>query len=414
MARQAELRSFGRLLGDASSGIVDIVAGMHRAIAARVWGWLPPLAAPVHAVHETIASAAYSATSGAVKLASVAGAEVVARGSDPGAPAPSRTRAGRTVLSAMNGLWGDTLAEQYPALAVQMAVRVRGHDLSLTRASVARAFRSASPRLVVFVHGLGESDESWWHGPGRARSYGDRLRRDLRMSPVYVRYNSGLQVSDNGRALSGLLEALTAAWPVPLTDISLVGHSMGGLVLRSACHYGERDGAAWVAAVRTLVTLGTPHLGAPLAKGVHVADRLLSHLPETAPLARPLKLRSRGVRDLRDGRITEGDGWVEVPFLEHARHYFVAGSLTRDPGHPAGRAFGDGLVRHASASGHGRRRRVPLGSGTGVHLGGIGHLALLNHAEVYLILKGWLTTDDRRPIRTRTAPATRRSACSRR
>jgi hypothetical protein len=142
--------------------------------------------------------------------------------------------------------------------------------------------------------------------------------------------------------------------------------------------------------VRTLVTLGTPHLGAPLAKGVHVADRLLSHLPETAPLARPLKLRSRGVRDLRDGRITEGGGWVEVPFLAHARHYFVAGSLTRDPNHPAGRVLGDGLVREPSASGQGRRRRIPLGSGTGVHLGGIGHLALLNHDEVYRHLRTWL------------------------
>jgi pimeloyl-ACP methyl ester carboxylesterase len=244
---------------------------------------------------------------------------------------------------------------------------------------------------VVFLHGLSLSEESWWRVAGGrrpARSYGDRLGRDLGLTPVYVRYNTGLRISDNGRALSRLLDELTASWPVPVRSIALVGHSMGGLLARSACHCGNIDGAAWVPAVGTVVTLGTPHLGAPLEKGVHVTDWLLSRLPETAPLARPLQARSAGVRDLRLGSVAEED--AEVPFLDHATYYFVAAVVSRDPEHPAGRLLGDGLVRYPSASGQGRTRRVPFEIGNGARLCGVGHLALVNHPAVYRRLRAWL------------------------
>ena len=307
----------------------------------------------------------------------------------------------------MNGLWGDTLAATQPALALPMTVRANGRDVPLDRASVAAAFPDATSRLVVFLHGLAESDVSWWRrAPGDAEapgSYGDRLHRDLGFSPVYLRYNSGLRVSDNGRALSRLLGDLTAAWPVPARDITLIGHSMGGLVARSACHDATQHGAAWVASVRTVVTLGTPHLGAPLEKAVHVAEWLLSRVPETAALARPLHGRSAGVRDLRFGNVVEEDWFghdpdellrdrcTEVPLLDHVTYYFVAACLTRDPGHPAGQLLGDGLVRYASASGQGRTRHIPFEIGHGAHLAGIGHLSLVNHPDVYAQLRTWLT-----------------------
>ena len=37
---------------------------------------------------------------------------------------------------------------------------------------------------------------------------------------------------------------LVSVWPVRVREIDLIGHSMGGLVIRSACHYGtaRRDG----------------------------------------------------------------------------------------------------------------------------------------------------------------------------
>jgi len=229
------------------------------------------------------------------------------------------------------------------------------------------------------------------------------LMRDHDLMPVLVRYNSGRHVSDNGRDLALLLQGLTAVWPVPVQSVSLVGHSMGGLVARSAAHLGHEAGADWVVALRAVVSLGTPHLGAPLEKAVHVADRALRLLPETEPFSRPLAARSAGIKDLRYGALVEED-WAgydpdeflrnrctQVPLLDHVAYYWLAASLTRDPEHPVGRLVGDGLVLGPSASGTGPGRAVGFAPGSGVQLGGVSHLDLVNHPEVYERLSVWLS-----------------------
>ncbi len=62
------------------------------------------------------------------------------------------------------------------------------------------------------------------------------------MTPVYLRYNTGLPVGRNGADLAWLLDDLVAAWPVPVRSIALVGHSMGGLVVRAAFHAAAHRG----------------------------------------------------------------------------------------------------------------------------------------------------------------------------
>jgi pimeloyl-ACP methyl ester carboxylesterase len=249
------------------------------------------------------------------------------------------------------------------------------------------------------VHGL-VGDERWWHLRTRSGtgSYGDRLLRDHDLTPVVVRYNSGRHISENGRDLSALLECLVAAWPVPVASVSLVGHSMGGLVARSACHVGAESGADWTARTRVLVSLGTPHLGAPLERAAHVTDRALRLLPETEPFSRPLAARSAGIKDLRYGALVEED-WAgydpdeflrnrctQVPLLPHITYYWVSSSLTHDPTHPVGRLLGDGLVLRASASGS----HIGFDEASGVHVGAASHLHLMNHPEVYEQLAVWL------------------------
>lgn len=406
MGREEELRAAGRLAGDALGGVVGVVRDVHGAVAGRVDSFLPPTARPVTAMHDLIAGAVYAGVGAAHRIAPRVGAEALARSGDPEAPPPSRSRPGRFVVSAVNGVWGDHVAERAPALAVPMAVRVDGADLPLEPGPVAAAFPGATSSVVVFVHGLCESETSWWLGPGDPEagpsiSYGDRLQVDAGLTPVYLRYNTGLRVSDNGRSLARLLTELSAAWPVPWERLVLVGHSMGGLVARSACHYGDDAHAPWVPVVREVVTLGTPHLGAPLEKGAHVTDWLLRRLPETEPLARLLGVRSVGIKDLRHGAVVEED-WqgqdpdaflrdccTDVPFLPHATYYYVAATVTRDVDHPAGWLVGDGLVRLPSATGQGRTRRVPFE--LGAQVGGVSHLSLLNHPDVYRQLAGWLT-----------------------
>ncbi|MCV4600863.1 GPI inositol-deacylase, partial [Escherichia coli] len=83
-------------------------------------------------------------------------------------------------------------------------------------------------------HGLMETEHAWRLG-GRP-TYGARLVDDIGATEVQIRYNTGRHISDNGATLARLLSEMVLLWPVPVTRISLVGHSMGGLVIRSACH----------------------------------------------------------------------------------------------------------------------------------------------------------------------------------
>src|SRR5262249_57248800 len=92
----------------------------------------------------------------------------------------------------------------------RMCVVRAGGEVPPDRASLAAAFPNASPRLAVFVHGLACTEECWrihshrHYGDPRT-SYGSRLEADLGHTPLYVRYNTGLHVSDNGGRLARLL-----------------------------------------------------------------------------------------------------------------------------------------------------------------------------------------------------------------
>ena len=281
-----------------------------------------------------------------------------------------------------------------------MAVRVDGEPVALDPDSLREAFPDAGPRLVVFVHGLMTTEFSWaLFGP---ETYGERLARELGCTPVYVRYNTGRHISENGRSLSELMEELVAAWPVDAEQIALVGHSMGGLVARSACCHAAEEGADWAGLITHSVSLGTPHMGAPLEQAVHVLSAGLARLPETRPFANFLRRRSGGIRDLRQGSLVDED-WrdsdpdalrgaacAEIPLLEGATHCFVSAAITRSKRHPLGRLLGDTLVLVPSASGRSRTRRIPFEDEYGMHLGAATHFTLLNHPAVYERLRDWL------------------------
>ncbi len=126
-------------------------------------------------------------------------------------------------------------------------------------------------------------------------------------TPLYLHYNSGRHVSQNGRAFAALLQQLVERWPVPVDELLIVGHSMGGLVARSACHHGATAGQGWRKHLKKLVCLGTPHHGAPLERGGRWIDMLLGLSPYVAPFARLGKARSAGITDLRFGNLQDAD-----------------------------------------------------------------------------------------------------------
>jgi pimeloyl-ACP methyl ester carboxylesterase len=378
------------------------VEGMHRAIADRSFDAVGLAGAPVRVVHDGIAATVYGAL-GVVARACGQGAGRAALLLPPPAQELSASPAGGRLVAALNGAAGDRLAASGSGAAIRMAVRAGDRDVPATRPGLAAAFPSAGGRLAVFVHGLFGTEHSWdARGGSDSVGHGAGLEADLGYTPVFVRYNSGLHVSQNGRALAALLEEARGVWPVPVREIALIGHSMGGLVARSACHYGEVSGHRWASAVPHVVCLGSPHLGAPVEKAANAVGHVLRVAPESRPLAQLWNRRSVGIKDLRFGSLVDED-WLgrdpdafledtcrEVPFLEGAAYSFVGVTVTRDAQHPLGRLVGDLLVRLPSASGQGRRRRVPFEVGRGRHLGGLTHLDLLRRREVYEQLRGLL------------------------
>ena len=205
-------------------------------------------------------------------------------------PALESERGGRFLTAAVNGLIGDRLARERSPMAIPLAVRVDGHDVEPDEAGLAAAYPHATGQVVVFLHGLCESETAWdLRRERRGTTYAASLA-GRGWSPVLLRANSGLPLRENGAALASLLERLVAAWPVPVTRLALVGHSMGGLVMRAAAALvgEERRPPAWTGLVTDVVTLGTPHLGAPLAAQVATGSVALGRLPESAAFGRIL------------------------------------------------------------------------------------------------------------------------------
>jgi pimeloyl-ACP methyl ester carboxylesterase len=377
-------------LGLAAEVVVDelvlgTVRDVHEAVGRRVYAAVNAAtcgaARTPQAVHDGVSRAVYTGLGTCLRGASRALHAADRRGAGPRL---SESRHGRFVVSAVNGLIGDKLAERHPRLAIDLAVRRHGRDVRPEPAALAEAFPEATGDLVVFLHGLSESETAWdLRASETGGSYGARLAADTSWTPVFLRANTGLPVAENGVALAGLLAQLVEAWPTEVRRIALVGHSMGGLIMRAACAVDVRSGTPWHRLVTDVVTLGTPHLGAPLERGVHLGAALLGRLPEAAPFGRILEYRSVGILDLRAGLAHD------VQNLPHARYRLVAATLAESRRHPVSAVLGDVLVRYPSAVGRPRRGSAMFPDADVLHVRG-DHFALLNHPEVYDALRRWL------------------------
>ncbi len=398
-----EAQALGELAGKAIAGTASRTQELHEAIFERASGSAGPR---TKAIHGAVATTVYAGLRGLARgFGQVAGAGLaIAKADDSQRLADSP--AGGLALGALGGMHGDLLARDGSGLAIEMTLRRDSRDVALDAGGLSAAFPDASSRLAVFVHGLCETDEMWWLFGDKANHYGVRLQRELGFTPLYVRYNSGLRISDNGQRLARLLAEIVAAWPLAVEQIVLVGHSMGGLVVRSACHYGEQAGLGWVSAVGHVFCLASPHLGAPLEKAANVTGWALGRLPETRPLARVINGRSDGIKDLRFGYLVDED-WQDrdpdallennrhhIPFLPTASYYYVGATLSSNPRHPLGYLVGDLLVRFPSSSGQsGKGHSIPFEVDHGHHAAGLNHFNVLNDPDVYAQIHAWLLRD---------------------
>ena len=387
--RASDIQGMSRLVISATTGITDIVEGMHHTISRG------PRRSEAHGRTDGITGFVYRSVRGVTTV--VGGTLDLALLPAAALHNPPHSSTEReAVIAALNGVLGDHLAETHNPLSIRMALRP-AYGASVT----GEGEPAVTGRIVVLVHGLCMNDRQWLRA---GHDHGAALARDRGYTPRYLHYNSGLHISTNGRAFAELLETTLAAWPVPVEELVIVGHSMGGLVARSAVHAASGASHGWLRHLRALVFLGTPHHGAPLERGGNWIDLALGAVPYVAPFARLGRVRSAGITDLRYGFLSDAD-WAEgdrfarhdgsrvpVPLPAGVASFAAVAGLGENAAACKGRLFGDGLVSLDSALGRHRDPAHDLAlpaerTWTGY---GMNHLDLLSRPDVYAQLHRWL------------------------
>ncbi len=385
--RASELAGAARLATGAVQGVADIAEAVHLAVLSAI-----PAGKPL----ARAASLVYGGVRQSAGLAG-AGLERVLAALQPwlGETAPSHGR--EALLAALNGVVGDTLARSGNPLAIPMQLRRHGAPLA---AGEELAQGGITGRIVVLVHGLCMNDLQWRrHG----HDHGEWLSRERGYTPVYLHYNTGRHIGDNGRDLAQQLQALVLSWPVPVTELAIVGHSMGGLVARSACHYAEQAGYGWRAQLKNMVFLGSPHHGAPLERGGNWLHVLMDLNRFSAPFSRLAALRSAGITDLRHGSLLQQEGQDHdrlargalprhVPLPDGVACHAVA-AVIGAPDQGRGCALvGDGLVPLDSALGRHAdpARTLAFGPARQAVVRNVNNMELLHAPAVTALLGQWL------------------------
>ena len=398
--RPSDLQAAVRLATQATTGVIGIAEGVHQSVRRklglsagtepdRTGGLTGQIYRGIRGVTELVGHGLDGALATLLPLLD-----------DPSThPEPSPGR--EAVLAALNGVMGDRLLAQDNPLAQRMELRLAGQALPMERpAPLRERLAGASPHLLLLVHGLCMNDTQWLRN---GHDHGAFLAQALGCTPVYARYNSGLHTSINGRELAGQLERLVAQWPA-IESITVLGHSMGGLLARAAVFYGRQMGHRWPVQLRHLVFLGTPHHGAPLERAGHGVDVLLAASPFTLPFTRLGMLRSAGITDLRHGHVLDDD-WqgrgrfdsphdhrVPLALPEGVACFTVAATLAPQRGLLAERLTGDGLVPLRSALGQHDEaaRRLVFAKDSQRTVYRTGHLELLSSPVVAQQLVQWL------------------------
>jgi pimeloyl-ACP methyl ester carboxylesterase len=418
LLQAADLRGAARLTTDAVAGLTSLVEAMHARIAGAARASSSPGAAPpdeertpglTGLVYETVRGVTRVVGGTTERLLGWLGSALMESSSPHRRPRAER----EAVLAALNGVLGDHLAATGNPLAITMTFRHGGRPLVPERFVMRSRLPDATPKLLLLLHGLCMNDLQWRRETSSdaaeapaSHDHGEMLARTLGYTPVYLHYNSGLSISTNGRILAQQLEHLYDAWPVPVQRFVMLGHSMGGLVARSAVHHGAllaRGALRWPQRVDDLVCLGTPHHGVPLERLGHGVDVLLGAAPYAAPLARLGKLRSAGINDLRHGNVLAGpvggaldDGAAarpaQVQLPAGTRCFALAAHLGPAGGNLKTRLLGDGLVPVRSALGlhDDAERRLAFAPERQAVVHETTHLGLLGSAEVAAQLEQWL------------------------
>jgi hypothetical protein len=364
--RPSDLRAVAQLATQATHGVTTMAEGVHHA----VLGTMGLAGSKAHQQTSGITGFVYRTVHGVTELVGK-GLRATFTRMEPMltalVDAPPDTPEREAVLAALNGVLGDQLEQSHNPLATPMTLRYQGRALNL---NALPAMSDATGKVLLLIHGLCMNDLQWTP-PSEPSAEGGKatadiaatLAAELGYTPVYLRYNTGRHTSQNGHELAGMLEQLLARWPVQVTELTAVVHSMGGLVIRSAVHNAQQGKLSWPLALKNIVFLGTPHHGAPLERAGNWIDVVLGATPFSKPFAKLGQLRSAGITDLRYGFVLDAD-WADqerfkrkpdcrqpLPLPQAVNCYAVAATLAKPHSLLAERLLGDGLVPLRSAVG---------------------------------------------------------------
>ena len=409
--RLADIQGGARLLTDAVLGITNVVESMHHTILRLPLPWgthRTQTPAGVHgAAYKVLrrsSSLVYKSIRGVTK--SVGGGLDLALTRLQPNPTPLESSPAReAALSILNGVLGDHMQKRGNPLLIEVGFRIDGRMLELSKQALAEAIAKPSGKVLVMLHGHC-MNELQWHRNGH--NHGEVLAANNGFTPMYLRYNTGLHISQNGRALSELLEQLVCNWPVPVEELCILGFSMGGMLARSAFHFAAQTNCTWPQKVRKLLFVGTPHHGSMLERAGNIVDKTLEFSPYSHALSRVGKIRSAGTTDLRHGNLIDEDWQGKNRFAhfsdqrqisqlpKNVRCYAIAAMIAKEYSQISGQLVGDGLVPVKSALGEheDKRRALNFPKGQQRVFYGIGHLGLLDSREVCEQLQEWISAPD--------------------
>ncbi len=392
----ADLQGITRLITDATVGITDLVEAMHKRVVH------PPLlpSTPIQNLISNIASITFRNIRWGTRL--------IGSGTDKAlgqlATVLGETKATdekEAIRSVLNGVIGDYLEKNNNPLKIDMQFRHQGKAISLDPKNIRKAYPTINGKILLMVHGSCSNDLRWTRNE---HNHGTTLAEELQLTPIHLLYNSGQHISTNGQAFNKLLEELIQHWPVPVEELIILAHSMGGLVSRSAIHYGQQEQQSWTKQLKKIIFLGTPHHGAPLEQVGNFLDVVLENIPYAKPFARLGKIRSAGVTDLRYGNLIDED-WQDddrfkmqsdrrnhVPLPEQVACYSIAGITGKSSTSVSSKLRGDNMVSVQSALGQHKKPSKNLNfkkENTWI-AEETTHSELLSNGDIYDRIKSWI------------------------
>ncbi len=391
-----EIAGLVEMVKDSTINVTDIAEELNRRIAE------PPglPSGPIRRTVGTISGMVYSMVRSITNLVGL-GVEKSILKLNPSVDSGLTVGNKEVLRSVLNGVLGDYLVNKNNPLAIPMQFRYQGEAIELNSDHIHSVYPKTGGKILLIIHGLCMNDVQWTR---KNHNHGEQLAKELGLTPLYLYYNGGLHISDNGKQLSALLEKLIISWPVPVEQLVLLTHSMGGLLARSALYYGEKARHQWTNSLSEILFLGTPHHGAPLERMGNYVDQFLDATPFTKPFSRLGKLRSPGITDLRFGNLVDED-WntfdrfekriderQHFPLPQDARCYAIAAAIGKKEDAIKTRVWGDGLV--------------PINSALGIHPDPerclnfhqdntrtyyeTSHLDLLSSRAIYEQIRGWV------------------------